>query len=77
MNQKEIILTGFFLTIVGFMGLWIINDAMTCVVNFGVNSSCGVGNGFWWLSPIQAFHIGLWLVMLVLVFLFTAIVILS
>jgi len=77
MRPKECILTGFFFVFVGLMGLWIINDAMSCAVNFGANSSCGVGNGFWWLSPIQAFHIGLWSVLFALVFLFTIIVILS
>jgi len=77
MRPKEYILTGFFFVFVGLMGLWIINDAMSCAVNFGANSSCGVGNGFWWLSPIQAFHIGLWSVLFALVFLFTIIVILS
>jgi len=77
MKPKECILTGFFLAFIGFMGLWIINDAMACVVNFGANSSCGVGNGFWYYTPTQAFHIGLWSVMFALVFLFTIIVILS
>lgn len=76
-NLQKIILTGFFFVLLGFMGLWFINDSMACVVNFGVNSSCGVGNGFWWLSPVQAFHIGLWLVMFALAFLFTLVVVVA
>ena len=67
MNAKEYILTGFVLFFFGLMGLWVINDSMACVANFGVNSGCGIGNGFWWLTPIQAFHLGLYLTIFSLV----------
>ena len=41
-------------------GLWQVNDAFAVVANFGVDGGI-VGNGFLWRTPIQAFHIGLWI----------------
>ena len=48
----------------GIIGLWLINDSFGAVsLERALGVTAFVGNGFLYYTPAQAFHIGLWMVM--------------
>lgn len=61
----------FIVIFMGIVGAWMINDVVSGLMsaNNYYESVCGdridleVGNGFYSMNEVQAFHVGLWFVM--------------
>ena len=59
LTQGDRVAIYFALFVAFFLGIWLMNDAFSATFLYYQDGI--VGNGFYWMSPVQAFHVGLWL----------------